>query len=379
MILFLVIVLAFAPWASGQSVDDFLHDIPTQERLQQPGWWPTKPLPPKEQTALAGWQTCARCHASIVNAQRQTGMAHALMAAGASPVLAQHLHDNFRLGSYQYAIDHNNETSELSVSDGSRSLSAKLQWAFGSGEVGQSYSWEQTGTIYESRFNYFDSTHGFDYTPGRTMADSFQTALGRPLSDAEGHTCFACHSTGLTSAKPLSLDGVVLGVTCEACHGPGAKHIAAVTAGEGPSASHVLNPGKLSPSESVNFCGACHSTTWDVKLAGFAGVDTVRFPVYRLQQSRCWGNGDARITCAACHDPHQPLVHDAAFYDKKCLRCHQSSSHGTQSANHLAAACPVASSQCTTCHMPKYELPSMHYKFTDHRIRVARKDAPFPE
>jgi len=29
--------------------------------------------------------------------------------------------------------------------------------------------------------------------------------------------------------------------------------------------------------------------------------------------------------------------------------------------------------------MPKYELPSMHYKFTDHRIRVAGKDAPFPE
>jgi hypothetical protein len=175
----------------------------------------------------------------------------------------------------------------------------------------------------------------------------------------------------------LSLDGVVLGVTCEACHGPGAKHVAAAAAGE--SASHILNPGKFSPSEAVNFCGACHSTTWDVKLAGFAGIDTVRFPVYRLQQSRCWGKGDSRITCAACHDPHQPLVHEAGFYDKKCLRCHQSSPHTPQPTKQLAAACPVASSQCTTCHMPKYELPSMHSKFTDHRIRVARKDAPFPE
>jgi len=374
-----VLMLAFCNGAQGQSIDDFLHDVPTQERIQQPGWWPTKPLLPKQQKELVGWQTCAKCHGSIASSQRQTGMAHALMTAGSSTVLEQHAHDSFRLGSFQYSIDANRENNELSVSDGSRTLSTRLQWAFGSGEVGQSYSWEQAGTLYESRFNYFDSTHGFDYTPGRTMADSFPTALGRPLSDAEGHTCFACHSTGLTSAKPLSLDGVVLGVTCEACHGPGAKHVAAATAGERASASHILNPGKLSPSESVNFCGACHSTTWDVKLAGFAGVDTVRFPVYRLQQSRCWGNGDARITCAACHDPHQPLVHDAAFYDKKCLRCHQSSPHTTQSANHLAAACPVASSQCTTCHMPKYELPSMHYKFTDHRIRVARKDAPFPE
>jgi hypothetical protein len=371
MVFFLVIVLAFSLSASGQSTDDFLHDVPTQERIQQPGWWPTKPLLAREQTQLVGWQACGKCHASIVSGQRQTGMAHALMAAGDSTVLQQHAHDAFRLGSYQYVIDHHQAQSELSVSDGSRSLSTSLQWAFGSGEVGQSYSWQQAGTLYESRFNYFDSTHGFDYTPGRTMADSFQTALGRPLSDAEGRTCFACHSTGLTSSKPLSLDGVVLGISCEACHGPGAQHVA--------GSGHILNPAKLSPTESINFCGACHSTTWDVKLAGFAGVDTVRFPVYRLQQSRCWGNGDARITCAACHDPHQPLVHDAGFYDKKCLRCHQSSPHAPQAANHPGAVCPVASSQCTTCHMPKYELPSMHYRFTDHRIRIAGKDAPFPE
>jgi hypothetical protein len=374
--LLFVVGLAFSAGARAQSADDFLHDVPTQERIQQPGWWPTKPLLAKEQKDLVGWQTCAQCHSSIATSQRQTGMAHALIAAGSSTVLEQHAHESFRLGPFQYLIDSN----ELSVSDGSRSLSARLQWAFGSGEVGQSYAWDLAGTLYESRFNYFESTHGFDYTPGRTMGDSFQTALGRPLSDAEGRTCFACHSTGLTSMKPLNLDGVVLGVSCEACHGLGAKHVAAITAGQTESASRVLNPGKLSPAESVNFCGACHSTSWDVKLAGFVGVDTVRFPVFRLQQSRCWGKtGDARITCAACHDPHQPLVREAEFYDKKCLRCHQSSPHVPPATDRPGAACPVAASQCITCHMPKYELPSMHYKFTDHRIRVARKDAPFPE
>lgn len=137
MVLFLVFVLAFVPLAAAQSIDEFLHDVPTRERIQQPGWWPTKSLHPKERAALAGWQTCAKCHASIASAQRQSEMAHALMTVTASTVLGQHAHDSFRLGSYQYAIDHSQENTELSVSDGSSSLSAGMQWAFGSGEVGR--------------------------------------------------------------------------------------------------------------------------------------------------------------------------------------------------------------------------------------------------
>jgi len=34
--------------------------------------------------------------------------------------------------------------------------------------------------------------------------------------------------------------------------------------------------------------------------------------------------------------------------------------------------------RCTTCHMPKYELPGGHFKFTDHDIRIVRLNAPFP-
>jgi hypothetical protein len=81
----------------GQSLDTFLRDLPTSERIQQPGWWPTKPLRPSEQAQLAGWQSCAKCHSSPVNSQRQTGMAHALMPAEASVILQQHAEDNFPL------------------------------------------------------------------------------------------------------------------------------------------------------------------------------------------------------------------------------------------------------------------------------------------
>ena len=41
-------------------------------------------------------------------------------------------------------------------------------------------------------------------------------------------------------------------------------------------------------------------------------------------------------------------------------------------------ACPVGTKSCSTCHMPKTELPGAHIDFTDHRIRIVRKGEPFP-
>jgi hypothetical protein len=107
-------------------------------------------------------------------------------------------------------------------------------------------------------------------------------------------------------------------------------------------------------------------------------VNNARFPAYRLEGSRCWGRGDARITCMACHDPHQPLVKDLAAYDGKCLSCHLVSAT-QKSADHPGAACPVATSNCANCHMPRYEIPKMHTVFTDHRIRVAHDRTVFPD
>jgi len=96
----------------------------------------------------------------------------------------------------------------------------------------------------------------------------------------------------------------------------------------------------------------------------------LRFPAYRLEQSRCWGNGDARLTCIACHDSHKPRVQDAAFYDKVCMGCHSPASAGLKDRGHAIGICKVANHDCVSCHMPKYTIPSMHTDFTDHKIAV---------
>jgi hypothetical protein len=126
------------------------------------------------------------------------------------------------------------------------------------------------------------------------------------------------------------------------------------------------------------------------------GVANVRFQPYRLESSKCWGSGDVRLACYTCHDPHQPLATETSSYDSKCLSCHVTKNQQPtpsasvvdktdrvtpkveKPADHPGAACPVATSNCASCHMPKVEVPSMHAPFTDHRIRIVRAAAVYP-
>ena len=360
----------------------------TPEHIASAKWWPT--MATAEPAAYVGTETCARCHEEIVQTQSKSQMARTLGPAGSSAVLSQHVGQQYRSGPYTYTVSQRGGRATMlvstgQVSGGQQSRSADLRWAFGSGEVGQSYLWrEADGSFREARFNYFSSLNGFGATPGRVHGApvSLDMAMGRRVEDFEAKTCFACHTTSMSSATPLDVKSLVPGVRCEACHGPGAQHVAAMRAADTKSAdadTHIVNSAHMTPAQSVDFCGACHSTPWDVRIMGATGLQTVRFPAYRLEKSRCWGTqGDARVTCYACHDPHAPLERRPAAYDGACLGCHRLQ-HQQADAQHPGAACPVANSKCVTCHMQKYELPEMHARFTDHMIRVVRRGAAIPD
>ena len=157
-----------------------------------------------------------------------------------------------------------------------------------------------------------------------------EQALGRPLGPKEAQGCFGCHTTASTTDNRFGPNQSLEGVTCEACHGPGSRHVQAMKTGQiERGRKSILNPARLEAASSVDFCGACHRTLGDVIEMGVRGVATVRFQPFRLEESRCWSRANGQLTCVTCHNPHEPLVHDIAAYDQICLRCHSKGSSGS--------------------------------------------------
>jgi hypothetical protein len=202
-------------------------------------------------------------------------------------------------------------------------------------------------------------------------------ALGRPLEPGEAQKCFGCHTTASTTSNHFDPSHSIEGVTCEACHGPGSKHVHAMMLGHVNLGKRLItNPGKLDAASSVDFCGACHRTFGDVLQMSVPAVLTVRFQPFRLEESRCWGRAQGRLTCLTCHDPHSPLVQDMASYDHICLSCHSRSSTAKAVTLHRIVVCKIGKQGCVSCHMPKIEIPGMHRAFTDHWIRIETRGAP---
>ena len=359
----------------------------TASRVQSPGWWPTKG--DAARGSYVGTAACAKCHASKVASQQKHAMARAAVPAADAEILRQHDHLSFRIGSYREEIVTKGAKSVLTVTagGGAAPLSTELQWAFGVGHLGQTYVYEKNGSYYESHLTFFSSTQDLNITPGQSpgLPRNLEEAAGRRMPPAETRACFACHTTASVINNQLDAKDAVPGVTCEACHGPGSSHVAAMNLGQHEEGAQlIMNPSRLNPVDSVDFCGACHRTWEDVVTnIGLSSLN-LRFAAYRLENSKCWtSKPDARLTCVACHDPHQPLEHDAAAYDSRCLQCHVTQASAKATADHrdpdhpnsdhpnsahLGATCPVSTKNCTTCHMPKVESSIQHSTFTDHWI-----------
>jgi len=358
----------------------------TEDHIAAKGWWPTKATKPGN--GYVGDATCGRCHAQKFSTQANTPMAKAAFRLSDSPHNGSPPSGVFESGPYSYRFVESSNGWSLEVSSGGHAISSKVLWTFGAGIHGRSYILDGPGDLYEAQVSSFSSTHTLDMTPGHreTRDGSLEKALGNRLSIREASQCFACHTTTSSVGAGLNLERAVPGVHCEACHGPGSDHAhAAESHATGRATKSIFNPASLTPSGSIDFCGACHRTQMDVVLnPASSGLSSIRFQPYRLQKSRCWERTeDARFACTACHDPHEPLVHDAGFYDQKCLGCHNSQHDATlqPSARPSATAppvCPKATANCVSCHMPKYDLPEMHSQFTDHFIRIVRPGQLYP-
>ena len=327
-----------------------------------------------------GSEACAACHADKVKTQKATPMGTAFFFSKDSAILRGNPRLTFQEGPFSYHVNTSKGKTTFTVSDGKTTVSEPVEWAFGKGLAGQTYVFLHNGAYVEGRVSYYTGVKNLDITVGHSPAipRSIEDALGRPMGADETRACFGCHTSRAAGPHDLQLDKITPGVTCESCHGPGEKHITAIKAAKLDEAN-IFNPGSLNTEDLSNFCGACHRTWEQVGLMGVRGVNNVRFQPYRLTNSKCYDADDRRISCVACHDPHQDLRQDAAYYDSKCTACHTSDAKAAQSGNRIAAVCKVGKQNCTSCHMARYDLPGGHYKFNDHDFRIIRPGDPYPD
>jgi hypothetical protein len=318
-----------------------------------------------------GDQVCAECHEKVVARFRSTPMARALDPASKAEILQRHPDLTFQDGNFQWRIVRDGNRSLMTVTGTGDSVTVPLEWAFGRGQAGQTYVFQRNGALYESRVSFYNSLNGLDLTMGAQQAPArtIDDALGRRMDTIGARECFGCHSTGAVSGGALHLEAIRPGVGCESCHGAAEQHVAAVRAGNAAEAK-LPKLSKRTAEEMAEVCGSCHRTWSQIALNGPRGVLNVRFQPYRLANSQCYDTADARIACSACHDPHGPVETSASAYDARCSACHSTALH--------TKTCPVSKSNCTTCHMPKIELPGAHARFTDHQIRIVRAGEPYP-
>ncbi len=223
--------------------------------------------------------------------------------------------------------------------------------------------------------------------------------------------CSRCHTTGVEprtdmAARRIETRVGELGIACEACHGPGEKHVRAQSARPKPSSlspGEIVHPKKLSADRSSQICGFCHSMKWieggeNWREGGFTyrpGDDLERTtPVIRLSRTNdipgladqlarqpeiledfFWPDGMVRVSgrdyngliespcykggkfsCLSCHSLHESDPADQLSHKGKgngaCIQCHETYSNSAKLAEHTHHKHESSGSDCYNCHMP---------------------------
>jgi tetratricopeptide (TPR) repeat protein len=228
--------------------------------------------------------------------------------------------------------------------------------------------------------------------------------------------CAECHSTALEKgydpeARAYRTTWSEIDVSCEACHGPGSRHVSwaqidepdrpsddglAVDLSDRDAGVWVTNTGtglsRREPPRSnrteIETCARCHARRSSQQAPYVHGrplLDTHRValldePLYYADgqiedevyeygsflQSRMYREG---VTCKDCHDPHRLGVRGEG--NGRCAACHLDTKFDSKLHHHHEPGSAGAS--CVECHMPQRTYMVVDAR-RDHSFRVPRPD-----
>ncbi len=231
------------------------------------------------------------------------------------------------------------------------------------------------------------------------------------------YMCADCHSTNLQRNFDLATNSYRtswsdIDVACEACHGPGSRHVAWAKSSptqyadgskglvaflvDRSAGKWVLDPAigtaaRTAPRSSnaeIETCGLCHSRRREITESFAYGHPLLDSVVPRLLeagvyhadgqileedyeygsflQSRMFQKG---VTCSDCHDPHSLKLRAAG--NQVCGQCHLPAKFDVESHYHHKPG--SAGAQCADCHMPTRTYMVIDVR-RDHAIRIPRPD-----
>ncbi|MCB0346742.1 MAG: tetratricopeptide repeat protein [Bdellovibrionales bacterium] len=228
--------------------------------------------------------------------------------------------------------------------------------------------------------------------------------------------CGYCHSTNFRKNFDLKSQSYKTewsenNVACEACHGPGAKHLAwakskrqnesnfgltTALAGAkrgvwsiapGASSAQASRDSQFQAAE-LNTCATCHSKRNQIREPATVGAEfldafepaLLEDGVYHADgqvsaESFVWGSFlqskmfSSGVTCSDCHDSHTLQLR--AEGGALCANCHRSEVFDTKEHHFHEPGSEGA--QCVSCHMPEKTFMSVDIR-RDHSFRVPRPD-----
>ena len=228
--------------------------------------------------------------------------------------------------------------------------------------------------------------------------------------------CSRCHATAVEPRVDRATHTVdtrvgELGIACEACHGPGQRHVNARLAERDTSLrpdarslrNEIVHPKKIDPVRASQICGFCHSMKWwdrseEWRVRGFRyrpGDDLeATTPIIRPSRAReipglaayldsnpdllrdfFWPDGMVRVSgrdyngllespcyrggqfsCLSCHslhesDPDGQLARNRTDH-RACTQCHDRFGEESAVTAHTHHTANSSGSQCYNCHMP---------------------------
>jgi hypothetical protein len=261
----------------------------------------------------------------------------------------------------------------------------------GSSKMAESYLYWHGDQLFQMNCTHLTDRDEWINSPGFIDGDAI---YARPIRSG----CLDCHVTYVDyrkSANHYTPKSMILGISCERCHGPGKQHVDYHVAHPDVKESKYMQvPSKLSRQAQMDVCGQCHTTkkapiheqafqfrpgdklsdhyeTIEGKEESLNSVHTSN-QVGRLSLSQCFQKSE--MGCVECHDPHRNERGNFKLFSQRCLECHQQEHCGMegQLGDRLAE-------NCIDCHMPVRASKNLQVEtgqgnifppLRDHYIRV---------